>query len=108
MDYIVRMYDGSRINVTKMVEKTHDRTQRIKQFLSLEVLDQIRGAPQDIIRYIVFNKNNNIDWEHVLNVIIELQPEKKRLLKVYNLDSDASTGLNETFSEFKKLSGLPE
>ena len=107
MDYIKKTYDGN-INVTKMVENTPDRTQRIKQFLSLEVLEQLSGDIQDIIRYIVFNRNNNIDWEHALNVIIEQRPDLKKLLKVYNLDSDSPVGMNETIIEFKKAAGISE
>lgn len=52
--------------------------QEIKELLSTQVLSQINDKSiENILRGIIFDLDNTIDWKHALNLVLKYMPEIK-------------------------------
>lgn len=51
---------------------THD----VKERLALDVIKNITNIPtQNVIREIIFSRNNQIDWDEVISIVTDEMPE---------------------------------
>ena len=75
--------------------------QKIKEFISKEILKYIDGGQQSFIRKLIFDTKRN--WNEVLKNAIKEMPELKLKLKNYNLEANFEEEAGYTEEQWKKL-----
>ena len=55
------------------------RWEILRRFLSTEILSQIKNkAVENVVRKVIFEHSNVIDWDKVYDIIIEEMPELRK------------------------------
>ena len=53
-------------------------TKKIQTMLNVEILNKMNdGAAADVLKNILFNSNNNINWEEAYELMMAFMPELK-------------------------------
>jgi len=85
----------------ELVITSSNSDQKIKEFISKEILNHINGGQQYFIRKLVFDTKRN--WNEVLKNAIEEMPELKLKLKNYNLEANFEEEAGYTEEQWKEL-----
>ena len=67
--------------------KEDERIHKIKVFVSIEFLDRIGGAYDDVVRDVFFKLSKNLDWDKVLESVLEHRPDLISEVVKYNIES---------------------
>ena len=81
-----------KVSTASSIVEAKNRDQAIKEFLSIEVLRNIKDkAVESVVRDIIFKVAKNLDWEQALKSALHYSPELKLKLKDYKLESSVVT-----------------
>ena len=66
------------INIANNEEELHMNTHKVKTMLNVEILNQMNDrSAATVLKNILFDENNSINWEEVYKLMITFMPELK-------------------------------
>ena len=96
-----------KVSTASSVVEAKNRDQAIKEFLSIEVLRNIKDkAVESVVRDIIFKVAGNLDWEQALKSALHYSPELKLKLKDYKLESSVVTSTTYHLDELEIVENL--
>ena len=96
-----------KVSTASSVVEAKNRDQAIKEFLSIEVLRNIKDkAVESVVRDIIFKVAKSIDWEQALKSALHYSPDLTLKLKDYKLESSVITSTTYRLDELEIVENL--